>query len=395
MTTRLYYTDATLRSFEAGVVSCAADGDRWRVVLDRTAFYPTSGGQPFDTGRLGSADVIDVVEDDDGSVVHVTTAWLEPGRRVRGEIDWPRRFDHMQQHTGQHLLSAVFAAQADAATLSFHMGAEAATIDLERELAPDAIAAIETRANCVVWENRAVRVRVVSENEARQLPLRKVPARTGDVRLVEIDTCDLSACGGTHVSSTGMIGMIAVTAFERFKGGTRVTFVCGGRALRSHTALKETVLGATRVLSVAPGDVVAGIERLQREVQALARTARSQQEALLGYRAADFQAAAETVGRFRVVLRADSQTDAATLKALAAAVTAAPGYVAVLAGSGQPAPLVVARSRDVELDAAALVRDVIAALGGRGGGRPESAQAGVPAEPAEILALVRQVLIRA
>jgi alanyl-tRNA synthetase len=390
----LYYTDATRRAFEATVVACDAQGDRHRVILDQTAFYPTSGGQPFDTGRLGPGQVVDVVDDDDESVVHVTTAPFRPGDRVRGEIDWARRFDHMQQHTGQHLLSAVFASRAGAGTNSFHLGADTATIDLDREVSAAVIAQVEQEANAVLWEDRAVRVRVVDQDAARRLPLRKPPARTGPIRLVEIADCDLSACGGTHVATTGMIGLVAVTAAERFKGGSRVTFVCGGRALRSHTALKHVVQTTTRALSVAPSEVGAAIERLQGEVKTLIRTIRDQHEELAGARATDYRAAAETLGRSRTVLRADLRVDAAALKALAAAVTAVPGFVAVLAGGGQPTPLVVTRSSDVDLDAAALVREVTGRLGGRGGGRSDTAQAGVPAAPERILEIVREVLRR-
>jgi alanyl-tRNA synthetase len=376
------------------VISCEADGERYRVVLDQTAFYPTSGGQPFDTGRLGAARVVEVADGPDESVVHVTTAPLRPGERVQGEIDWARRFDHMQQHTGQHVLSAVFAARAGAVTTSFHLGAETATIDLDRDLTTDAIARVEAGANQVVWDNRIVRVRFVSHEEALSLPLRKPHARIGEVRLVDIDACDLSACGGTHVPATGMIGMIAVTASERFKGGTRVTFVCGGRALRSHAMFRDIVLQSTRVLSVAPGEVVAGLERLQAEGRALNRTVRGLHDELAQSRAADLRATAETLGRYRVVIRADAEGDAAGLKALAVAVTSAPGLVAVFAGAGQPVPLVVARSADVDLDAAALVREAVAVLGGRGGGRPEAAQAGVSAPSDRVLAFAHDALLR-
>jgi len=196
------------------------------------------------------------------------------------------------------------------------------------------------------------------------------------------------------VNSTGMIGMIAVTASERFKGGTRVTFVCGGRALRSHATLRDIVLNSTRVLSVAPADVAAGIERVQGELKALNRTIRGQDDELARYRAAELCATAETLGRYRVVIRTDARADAASLKSLAAAVTTAQGLVVVLAGGGQPAPLVVARSADVDLDASALVREVIGALGGRGGGRPDAAQAGVPATSDEILGFARDALLR-
>ena len=235
MTRRLYYTEPDRQTFEATVAACVAEGGRFHVTLDATAFYPTSGGQPFDTGVLGGVKVVDVVDrdDDDEEVVHVVEGPLDPGSRVEGAIDWDRRFDHMQQHTGQHILSAAFDRLLDAPTVSFHLGTDGATIDVAREVAPPAIAKAEAEANRIVWDNRPVSIRFVDADEAARLPLRKEPAREGTLRLVEISDFDLSACGGTHVSRTGAIGMIAVTNAERFRGGSRLTFVCGARALRA------------------------------------------------------------------------------------------------------------------------------------------------------------------
>src|SRR5262245_3563318 len=268
MTTRLYYDDAMARTFEATVTGCepAGGGSRFAVTLDRTAFYPTSGGQPFDTGRLGSQAVIEVLDEDD-TIQHLVDGPLDIGARVRGEIDWSRRFDHMQQHTGQHILSAAFDRRFGVRTVSFHLGADAATIDLAREVTPAEIARAEADANQVVWENQPVTIRFVTEEEAAALPLRKEPVRTGRLRLVEIDGVDLSACGGTHVPDTGRIGQIAVAGWERFKGATRLTFLCGGRALRSHGRLRDLVVGATRTLSVGAAELPAAIERMQTELK--------------------------------------------------------------------------------------------------------------------------------
>jgi alanyl-tRNA synthetase len=392
MTERLYYTDSYLRSFDAVVRSCDIVDGRPHVVLDRTAFYPSSGGQSFDTGRLGGQTIVDVIDADTGEVVHVLSGPLDPGAAVHGEIDWPRRFDHMQQHTGQHVLSAAFVATADVATVSFHLGAETATIDLAREVTAAEIATAEAEANRVVWEDREVRVRFVSEDEARALPLRKPPARGGELRLVEIDRFDLSACGGTHVTRTGRIGVVAIAGWERFKGASRITFVCGGRALRAYGALRDAVTAATRTLSVAPAELAGAISRLQDEGRTLGRTVRTLQETVGVYRAAEWRTSAETIGAYRGVLRSDAQWDAATLKAMAAAVVEAPGLVAVLVGGGQPAPVVAARSADVAFDAAAWIRHAAAALGGRGGGRAELAQGGLAAAPEAILALARDQL---
>jgi alanyl-tRNA synthetase len=392
VTTRIYYTDAETRSFEAVVQSCDTDGGRHVVQLDRTAFYPTSGGQPFDLGRIGDASVLDVIDQDDGGIAHVVDRPLVVGMAVQAEIDWPRRFDHMQQHTGQHMLSAAFDSLIGAATVSFHMGTDVSTIDLSRETSANEIATIEAEANRIVWEDRSVTIRFVSADEARTLPLRKAPAREGPLRLVDVQDCDLSACGGTHVRSTGVVGIVVVTASERFKGGTRVSFVCGGRALRSHRRLRDVVAGATRLLSAGADGVGAQIERMLQDGRDRARVLADVQAELTRYRAKDWRDAAETIGGHRVVLRADPESDAGALKSLAQAIVTEPGLTVVLVGGGQPAPIVVARSMDVGFDAGAFVRAATAALGGRGGGRPELAQAGLTASADEIVVFVRQQL---
>jgi alanyl-tRNA synthetase len=391
MTRRLYYADSSIRQFDAVVVSCAEADGRVRVVLDQTAFYPSSGGQPFDTGRIGPAAVVDVIDREAGEVEHVVSAPVEIGARLAGEIDWPRRFDHMQQHTGQHVLSAAFGRVCDAPTLSFHMGTETSTIDLGREVSTAEMASAESEANRVVWEDRPVDVRFVTAEEASRLPLRKPPARGGELRLVDIRDFDLSACGGTHVATTGVIGLIGVTAWERFKGGTRVSFVCGGRALRSHRELREVVAGACRSLSVAPADLGAQIERVQQAARDADRKASVLQAELSAARAREWGREAQAIGHHLVVLRHVSSGDGAALKQLAQAIVGSPRLVAALIGQGQPAPVVVARAAGVDLDAGAVVRSMTAALGGRGGGRPELAQAGVPASPEAIVTFLRQL----
>lgn len=392
MTSRIYYTDALARDFDATVVACSAAGERFEIVLDATAFYPTSGGQPFDTGHLGSARVFDVLDADDGRVTHVADRALPVGERVHGTIDWARRFDHMQQHTAQHVLSAAFDRAFGVRTTSFHLGAESSTIDLAREVTAAEIARAEAEANQVVWEDRPVAIRFVSEEEAARLPLRKESLRTGTLRLVEVTGFDLSACGGTHTPATGMVGLIAVTGWERFKGTSRVSFAAGGRALRSHGAMRDALSAATRVLSVAPQDLSAGIERLQTELKEAGREIRRLREDVAARRAAELRQDAETIGRYRCVLRAIPGWDAAALKSLAMSIVSEPGLVVVLTGDGQPVPVVVARSGDVDVDAGAWLKRAAAELGGRGGGRPELAQGGLGAEAASILAYARQIL---
>src|SRR6266545_2938187 len=243
MTERLYYSDSYIREFDANVVEQTAHEGKTAVVLDRTAFYPTSGGQPFDLGTLSGAKVLDVVDTDDGRILHVVDR-APDGARVNGQIDWVRRFDHMQQHTGQHVLSAAFDRLLNARTESFHLGVEYSTIDLARELPAAEIARAEEEANRVVWEDRPVAIRFAGPDEIAKLPLRKEPKREGILRLIDVQDFDLSACGGTHVARTGAIGLIAVAATERLRGGSRVTFLCGGRALAGYRSLREAGAGS-------------------------------------------------------------------------------------------------------------------------------------------------------
>jgi alanyl-tRNA synthetase len=391
-TQRIYYTDAFTSSFDATVLTAEAGERGVHVTLDTTAFYPSSGGQPFDTGTLGGRRVRDVIDGDDGVITHVVDGPLMAGQAVSGAIDWARRFDHMQQHTGQHVLSAAFEQTCHARTESFHLGTGHCTIDLAREVTAAEIAAAESLASQVVFDDRPVRVRFASEAEAAALPLRKEPARSGTVRLVDVDRFDLSACGGTHVSQTGQIGLIAVTGSERFKGGSRVAFVCGGRALASHTRLRDVVNGLVRQLTVAQEDIGATVERLQTEARAHARTIRQLRDAAAVHEAASLVAAAEPMERFRRVLVERSGWDAAAIKTLATAIAAHAGCVAVITGNDTPAPLVVARAVDVSFDCGAWLARATQTLGGRGGGRPELAQGGITASADRVLAFARDTV---
>ena len=406
MTARIYYTDPYCRRFEAVVTKAFEHDGRPAALLDRTAFYPSSGGQPFDTGHLlphelGHAGAIDVVETVDGAddVVHVLSAPIGQGTTVSGAIDWNRRFDHMQQHTGQHLLSAAFDRLFDNRTVSFHMGADTATIDLLRETSSDQISRAEDEANRVVWENREVSIRFV--DPARHGPsdpplqLRKEPAREGILRLIEVTGFDLSACGGTHVARTGAIGMIAVAGAEKFKGGTRITFACGGRALRLLRTLRESVAGSVRALSVLPQELPAAIERLHVDARDLRKTIKRFQETLAGHEAARLVKSAKADGPAgaHVVVEAPEGWDANGLKAIAAAITAGSHVAAALFSTTSPFSVVIARSADVPVDANAILRALTERFGGRGGGKPDLAQGGgLTGDAAEIHRAARELL---
>jgi len=392
-TDRLYYSQPTIRWFEARVVRSEARGDQTAVWLDRTAFYPTSGGQPHDLGTLGGAPVHEVQEDEAGGVVHLVGAPAPAaGVTVHGDIDWGRRVDHMQQHTGQHLLSAVLEHLFHARTVSFHLGTESSTIDLDRELTPAQLARGEDEANQAIWRNVPVLIRYATEDEARAMPLRKESARTGTLRLIEIEGIDLSACGGTHVASTGALGQLVLASWERFKGGQRLEFLCGARALTRARLHRETVAGAVRLLSVLPTELPPAIERLQSELKEQRRALSTAQLELAAYEAVALADAAEPWLFGRVVLRV-VDGDAVRLKALASAIAGRPGLFAVLVSSATPSLVVAARSTGLDRSCHELIAALASRFGGRGGGRPDFAQCGGLQAPAdEILACARERL---
>jgi alanyl-tRNA synthetase len=315
---------------------------------------------------------------------------------VHGIVDWPRRFDHMQQHTGQHVLSAAIARLFAVRTMSFHMGAAESTIDVARELSAVEIAAAESEANRIVWEDRPVGIRFATAEEAAAMPLRKEPARGGTLRLIDVDAFDLSACGGTHVARTGGIGVIAVASWERFKGGQRITFLCGGRALDGYRALRDTMSGAVRLLSVLPAEVPASVERLLADAKDQKRSAIALQTELARYRADELAASATELtlraggaGQAGAEAGVDVDTrrsvlfvgravdaDANGLKALATAIVSRPRYLVVLVSTAVPTLAVVARSADVAVSAQTLLTTLVTKFGGRGGGKPDFAQCG-------------------
>ena len=394
-TNLLYYTDSTCTEFVADVVGVEQVGDRQAVCLDRTAFYPTSGGQPHDTGRLGSARVVDVLAREDGSVWHIVEAAsvLSLGQVLQGNVDWARRFDHMQQHTGQHILSAELARLANAQTVGFHLGSDKVSIDLDRALTPEEVAEAESSANRVVWDNLSVTVRFESAAETAKLELRKPSARRGRVRLVEIRGCDLSACGGTHVGYTGSVVMIASCSTERYKSGTRLWFLCGDRALRYVRQQRRQIERCVRLLSVTPDGIVAEIERNQREKLDQRSRIRTLQARLVALDASQLVASSQPKGGATVIVSRLGAHDIRSLKAVALDIVRRPDHVAVLTSDAKPLEIVVARANNVSLDASALIRSVIDRWGGRGGGNEEFAQAGgLDVEPGKLLKRLDELL---
>jgi len=387
-TERLYYADSYQRVFEARVLAVRPHERGQAVILDRTAFYPTSGGQPHDLGTLGDAAVLDVLDDED-VIVHVVDARVQG--TVRGEIDWTRRFDHMQQHTGQHILSQAALRTCGAQTRSVHFGAEGCTLDLDlADLTGEAAAQIEDLANTVVVEDRPVLVRMVEESALPALGLRRPARKRGEIRVIEVADFDRSACGGTHVRRTGEIGMIKIRGWERYKGGLRVEFLCGWRALRDYRWKSALVADLAASFTVAEREVGDAVARLGAALRERERAAGDLRDRLLAREAADYLDAA--TGSPRIIAAVlDRPVDEALV--LAGRIVATAEAAVAFASRGR---LVVARSPSVAVDASAILRAALEPLGGRGGGRPEFAQGAVPAEAmAQAVAAARAALEQA
>lgn len=279
-TERLYYNDSRLLEFDARVISLSEHGGQTAVILDRTAFYPTGGGQPTDTGTLNDARVVDCIDAEDAGILHVIDGPPpQIGATVHGRIDWLRRLDHMQQHTGQHILSAAFVKLFDAPTRSFRVMESECEIDVALDDPTDErIEQAVNLANQVIWESRPIQIRQVTSAEAAGLPLRKEPARAGELRLIEIDNFDLTPCGGTHARSTGEVGVIAVRSWERARGLMRIQFMAGIRALADYRKANRTAREVAELFSAGREDSPALVARLIEENRKLARRARELEE---------------------------------------------------------------------------------------------------------------------
>ncbi len=390
MTDHLYYNDSFLYEFDAVVldaIPAPAAGSRPAVILDRSAFYPTSGGQVFDTGWFAANGgeklrVVEVIERDDGNILHFIESPNLPqkGSRLRGLIDSGRRRDHMQQHSGQHVLSAAFLRLFEMPTLSFHMSADYCSIDLDtKNLASHQVAAGESLANDVIAEDRPVKVRFVSQEEARGLGLRKVPPTERDqLRLIDIEDFDLTACGGTHVRATGQIGCILLRKTEKVRQGWRVEFVCGRRAVstarRDYTALTE----AAALFSAQIWDVPQQIRKLQEESRASKKAGEKLLEELAELQATQILAeTAESNGR-KIVVQTFHDRDIAFIKLLAQRLTRqSPAVIALLAATSGQTGLVFAQSLGQPFDMGALMKEIVGRFGGRGGGTKDMAQGGL------------------
>lgn len=383
MTERLYYDDAFLREFDACVISCEPSGSLFRVTLDRTAFYPTSGGQPFDTGKLNSAAVVEVSDSDAGSVageiIHLTEKPVAKGP-VHGVIDWPRRFDHMQQHSAQHMLSAAFIELFGFQTVSFHLGRDSSTIDLAApSVVPRHLEQAERRVNEIIFDDREISVRYGTAEELAREGIRKKVEREGTLRVVDITDFDRQPCGGTHLGRTGQAGMLLIRKCERQKQYWRVEFVAGFRALAAAREDLRILRSAAEQIGCGMAELPQMIAKIQDERRATQRDAKKLTERLGEFEAAELlakNAAPSANGSSKTVARVFDDASANYLPMLAAKLVANPAVRAVLASRSANA-IVLAQSAGLEGDMGALLRELLVKFGGKGGGSKLFAQGSV------------------
>lgn len=374
---RLYYEDAYIQKFTARVTQRSTFNGKPAVALDRSAFYPEGGGQSGDRGTLNDVQVLDTQVDDAGEIWHILAAPLDADE-VQARLDWARRFDFMQQHHGQHLLSAACEQQFDARTVAVHLGSEICTVDLEYPgFTSEQIAAIEDATNRMIWANAPVHARFVTAEELSTLSLRKLPQAYDRIRIVSAGDFDHSPCGGTHPNSTGEVGSVVIRRWERYKNGVRVEFVCGGRAIQDYRWKNQLLQGLSAELSVGLVEVTSAVQRLRTAEQTQRKTLERAQERLIGHDAQDLIAAAPKFGGVPVVVQAYDDRTLDNLRLLAKRIGEL-GGVALLGLRGDKAQLVFNRPAGVTADMGALLKASAAIVGGRGGGKPDAAQGGGP-----------------
>ena len=374
MTEKLYYNDPFLKEFTATVLYCEQDKGSWKVTLDRTAFYPEGGGQPTDFGTLGGAAITDVREKE-GVILHTCDKALTVGDTVTGVIDWARRFDHMQQHSGEHIVSGIICARYGCDNVGFHLGKDIVTIDFNHDISPDDLPAIEAQANAFIWSDTPIDIRFLEGEALQQAEYRSKKFIPGQVRLVAFPGADCCACCGTHVLRSGQVGLIKLLSCQKFREGVRMELLCGKRAFDYLSGTWEQNLAVSRALSAKPLQTAAAVERLQGELESVKLRAATLETA-------DFARKAEAhAGKGDIVLFEGPMSADSVRRLCDAVLETCGGRCAVFAGEdGSFKYAVGIREGDVR----PLVKELNAALNGRGGGKPNFAQGSVAASEADI-----------
>ena len=373
-TEKLFYADPFLTEFDAKVLSCEAGKGSFDVVLDRTAFYPEGGGQPYDTGVLGGAEVLDVHEKA-GVITHKCVSALTVGETVHGRIDWARRFDHMQQHSGEHICSGLICARYGCDNVGFHMGAEIMTIDFNADIPWEELLEIEAAANDYIYADHPIDIQLHRGAELDAIDYRSKKPLEGDVRIVTFPEADCCACCGTHVARSGQVGIVKFLSVQKFREGVRIELSCGGRAYRYLSACWAQDVAAAQALSVKPTASAAAVERVQSELSALKQRCAKLEESVFAGIAARYE------GHGDVLLFEDDMGGESVRKLCDAVAQTCGGRCAVFAGADGAWKYAIGQRGG---DLRALTKELNAALSGRGGGKPEFVQGSVAAERAAI-----------
>ncbi len=381
MTKKLYLENAYRRTCSAEVIRQTETDGKPAVILNRTVFYPASGGQPHDSGTINKVAVIDVFEDENQQIIHMLEIALKD-RRVVCELNWERRFDHMQQHTGQHVLSQAFLKACDADTLSFHLGEQSATIDLNRSgLTDESITTVEQLANRIIFENREIIGHVVRQNDLNQFPVRGLPAVNENIRILEIKDFDYSPCGGTHCLTTGEIGIIKIRRIENYKGGTRIHFVCGFRALQDYLEKSEILKRLSKALSCAEYDLPQNTQKMKDDLKSIRAEHDHLKKRVLDYEADVLYSESKRQGEIHLITGVFEDRHQKEVKLLAKKILEKYPSTVILFGvkAAGKAQLLFQRAEDLTFDMDRLMQTACAAIDGHGGGQPRQAQGGGPA----------------
>lgn len=374
MTEKLFYLDPFLKEFSGTVLDCREEKGQWIIILDRTAFYPEGGGQPADHGTLGNVKVLDTREKN-GEILHFCDGPLAVGETVTGCIDWDRRFDFMQQHSGEHIVSGILCRKFGCDNVGFHIGHELVTIDFNAALSAEDVAFVENQANRYIWEDREIQISFPSPAELEELDYRSKKALEGQVRIVRWPEADCCACCGTHVRSSGQVGMVKLISCQKFRDGVRIEMAAGGRALRWINAVAGQNTRVSQLLSAKPGETAAAVERMQREIFLL-------KGRVAGLEEKDFARKAEELAGTGDVLLVEGPMSGESLRKMCGLVKEqCGGRCAVFAGEGESFQFAVGLDGG---DLRDFVKDLNRALNGRGGGKPEFVQGSVQACEAQI-----------
>lgn len=374
-TQKLYYFDSYLTEFQANVIEILPYQDKYAVIMDKTYFYPESGGQPADIGTINNVSISYVTEKDN-KILHIADNKLELGP-ASCKIDWDNRFHSMQQHSGQHILSACFYKLYHGETSSFHIGKDAVTIEIAIEsFNADMAELVEEMANSMIYSNHIVSTDIVDKDKIALLPLRKQPKVTNNIRIVDIEGCDCSPCGGTHVKATGEIGLIKIKRWEKLKNSYRFEFICGKRALKDYRYKNALVNKLGAYLSASEQDVEKAFLKFTEDYKALQKQVSQSRNELVAYDAHSLMENSFNINGIKVVCKTLENRDFNEIKLIAQTIVANPSHIALLATSSEGSQLIFTRSDDIEINMNNLLKSILPIINGKGGGSSKAAQGG-------------------